>query len=149
MRLSKVLNSSLPAVLLGLICLGAPVAAQHEKPANPQLPDPASTQQQPPANTQPGSESSPGSQNPQKSQGQTGEEANGGNINSQTQRTFSGKIVKSKDEFLLKDTTSNTTYKLDRQDLAKQYRGKQVKVTGTLDSSDNTIRVAAIEPLSS
>ena len=40
------------------------------------------------------------------------------------------------------------TYKLDRQDLASQYENKDVKITGTLDSSDNTIRVSTIEPTS-
>ena len=34
----------------------------------------------------------------------------------------------------------------DDQDRAKQYEGKTVKVTGSLDSSSNTIRVASIEP---
>jgi hypothetical protein len=46
---------------------------------------------------------------------------------------------------VLKEKSSNNTYKLDRQDIAKQYKGKDVRVSGTLDSSDNTIRVAPIE----
>jgi hypothetical protein len=48
---------------------------------------------------------------------------------------------------VLQDRSSNNTYKLDRQDIARQYEGKDVKVAGTLDSSDNTIRVSAIKPL--
>ena len=82
-------------------------------------------------------------------QNQASPDANAtGKASSQTQQSFNGKIVKSKDQLVLKDSTSNTTYKLDRQDLASQYENKDVKVTGTLDSSDNTIRVSTIEPTS-
>ena len=48
---------------------------------------------------------------------------------------------------MLKVRSSNNTYKLDRQDLAKQYNGRDLRVSGILDSSDNTIRVSRIEPL--
>ena len=44
-----------------------------------------------------------------------------------------------------KDPNNKTTYKLDDQEKAKQYVGKNVKVTGTLDAATNTIHVAAIE----
>ena len=60
-------------------------------------------------------------------------------------QTFSGKIVKSKGGLALKDEASNTTYKLDNEDQAKQYAGKSVKVTGTMDPATNTIHVANIE----
>jgi hypothetical protein len=61
-------------------------------------------------------------------------------------QTFNGKITKSGGKYVLKDTATQTTYTLDDQDRAKQYDGKTVKVTGKLDSSSNTIRVASIEP---
>jgi len=61
-------------------------------------------------------------------------------------QTFNGKITKSGGKFVLKDAATQTTYTLDDQDRAKQYEGKTVKVTGKLDSSSNTIRVASIEP---
>jgi lipopolysaccharide export system protein LptA len=60
-------------------------------------------------------------------------------------QTFSGKIVKSKGGLALKDEATNTTYKLDNEDQAKQYAGKSVKVTGTMDPATNTIHVANIE----
>ncbi len=63
----------------------------------------------------------------------------------QQPQTFMGKIVKSQGSFVLKDDASNAMYKLDNEDQAKQYVGKSVKVTGTLDPSTNTIHVTNIE----
>jgi len=64
-------------------------------------------------------------------------------------QTFTGKIAKSTEGELVlqegKDPNNKTTYKLDDQEKAKQYVGKNVKVTGTLDAATNTIHVAAIE----
>jgi hypothetical protein len=65
---------------------------------------------------------------------------------SMSAQTFNGKISKSGGKYVLKDTATQTSYTLDDQDRAKQYEGKTVKVTGSLDSSSNTIRVASIEP---
>lgn len=42
-----------------------------------------------------------------------------------------------------------TDYQLDDQSQAGKFNGKDVKVTGTLDQSSNTIKVQAIEPASS
>ena len=53
---------------------------------------------------------------------------------------FSGTIVKSGDKLVLQDT-SGTTYDIDRQDLAKKYEGKQVRINGTLDPDGKTIHV--------
>jgi flagellar basal body-associated protein FliL len=61
-------------------------------------------------------------------------------------QTFTGKIVKSGEKFVLKDTASKTTYQLDDQEKAKEYAGKSVKVSGTLDASTSMIRVSNIEP---
>lgn len=61
-------------------------------------------------------------------------------------QTFTGKIAKAGGKYVLKDSATSSTYTLDDQDRAKQYEGKTVKVTGKLDASSNTIRVAAIEP---
>lgn len=69
----------------------------------------------------------------------------------QLAKTFIGVIGKSKGALVLKqgyasqDPNAKTTYKLDDQEKAKQYLGKNVKVTGTLDASSNTIHVSAIE----
>jgi hypothetical protein len=69
-------------------------------------------------------------------------------------QTFVGTIGKSHGQEVLKsgyatgNPKSKSTYKLDDQEKAKQYSGKNVKVTGTLDSSTNTIHVSDIQPAS-
>jgi Protein of unknown function (DUF5818) len=143
---SRIVQISSVAAATAVFALWTVIAAgaQQQKPPNPQLPDPNSqTQQQPggPSPSPPAAQSSQGGS-------QVGAQENGqGPISSQTEQTFMGRIVKSKDGFVLKARSSGTTYKLDRQDIAKQYEGKDVRVTGTLDRSDETIRVSAIEPL--
>jgi hypothetical protein len=64
-----------------------------------------------------------------------------------TAQTFVGKIVKSGDRYILK-ASGGTSYRLDDQSGARQYEDKDVRVSGTLDSTDNTIHVAQIELLS-
>ncbi len=63
-------------------------------------------------------------------------------------KTFTGRIVKENGELVLKDPVTKVSYKLDDPAKAKQYMGKQVKVTGKLDMNSNTIQVDGIEPLS-
>jgi uncharacterized protein DUF5818 len=58
---------------------------------------------------------------------------------------FQGTIVKSKDKYILQDKASGATYQLDNQDKAKEFAGRDVKVTGTLDPSTNTIQVSDIQ----
>ena len=132
------------AALLTLL-VATIAGAQQQKPANPQLPDPNSQAQQQPASP---SSSSPASKSGQEGSQVSAQENGQGQISTQNQQTFTGRITKSKDRFVLKDKTSSTTYKLDRQDLAKEYDGKDVRITGTLDKSDNRIQVSTIEPLS-
>jgi hypothetical protein len=62
-------------------------------------------------------------------------------------QAFSGMIVKSGDSYVLK-TTDNMTYQLDDQSRAKEFEGKQVQVTGSLDSGNNTIKVQDIKAAS-
>jgi len=66
----------------------------------------------------------------------------------QSARSFEGKISKSGDNWVLQDKTTGTSYKLDDQDKAKQYEGKDVKVMATMDSSSNTLHVVDIMPAS-
>ena len=66
----------------------------------------------------------------------------------QQSQSFAGKIVKSGSDYALQDEAANTTYKLDNADQAKQFVGKDVKVTGTLDPQTNTIHVERIELVS-
>lgn len=67
---------------------------------------------------------------------------------SQPTQIFVGKVVKSKGDLVLKGDAS-TPYKLDSTDQAQQFVGKNVTVTGTLDTATNTIHVVTIAPPSS
>jgi hypothetical protein len=64
-------------------------------------------------------------------------------VDGQSARSF-GKIIHSRGQFILRDGTAHTAYKLDDQKKAKQYEGKRVKVTATMDSTSNTLHVIDI-----
>lgn len=67
---------------------------------------------------------------------------------SQAAKAFQGKIEKSGDKLVLKDSASGTSYQLDDQDKAKQFQDQNVKVMGTLDSATNTLHISDISPAS-
>jgi uncharacterized protein YdeI (BOF family) len=67
-------------------------------------------------------------------------------MQSADQQTFMGRIAKSGGRYVLKDSSQKMTYALDDQSQAKNFEGKDVRVTGMLDAQTNTIRVSAIEP---
>lgn len=62
-------------------------------------------------------------------------------------KSFTGKIMKAGDKLVLTDAMGKKTYQLDDQTKAKEFLNKNVKVTGTVDSSTGTIRVTAIDPV--
>lgn len=64
----------------------------------------------------------------------------------QSARSFKGTIVRAGAQLLLRENTAHTLYKLDDQKKAKEYEGKRVTVTATMDSSSNTLRVIDIVP---
>jgi lipopolysaccharide export system protein LptA len=64
----------------------------------------------------------------------------------QTQKSFSGTVVKMQKQYVLK--TDTATYQLDDQAKAKRFSGKQVTVNGTLDQSSSMIKVSDIQPAS-
>jgi uncharacterized protein DUF5818 len=66
--------------------------------------------------------------------------------NAVSEKTFSGKIVKSGGKLVLK-TADKTTYQIDDQEKAQDFLNKSVKVTGVLDAATGTIRVTAIDPV--
>jgi hypothetical protein len=119
------------AVTLLTLALGpslhAQQADQDPAPAAPQQADPAAAQQQ------------------QQNEAQM---PTSGDTATHEAQAFSGRIVKEKGELVLKDPVSKVSYKLDDPAKAKQYVGKQVKVTGKLNMNSNTIQVDSIEPLS-
>jgi hypothetical protein len=55
-------------------------------------------------------------------------------------------VAKAGKHYVLK--TESGTYQLDDQAKAKQFAGKQVNVSGTLDKSTGKIRVSDIQPAS-
>jgi uncharacterized protein YdeI (BOF family) len=59
--------------------------------------------------------------------------------------TFVGRIALADGKYVLKDGAGKATYHLDDQEKAKQFDGQNVKVTGTLDESNNTIHVVEIQ----
>jgi len=71
-----------------------------------------------------------------------------GDTTTQEAKTFTGRIVKENGEVVLKDPITKVSYKFDNPAKAKQYMGKEVKVTGKLDMNSNTIQIASIELLS-
>ncbi len=60
-------------------------------------------------------------------------------------QAFTGKIVKTSNGLVLQDQATNTAYKLDNQSQVRKFSGKNVRVSGTLDSTTNTIHVSNIE----
>ena len=71
-----------------------------------------------------------------------------GDVTTHEAKTFTGHIVKENGELVLKDPVTKVTYKLNDAAKAKQYIGKQVKVTGKLDMDSNTIEIENIGPIS-
>jgi hypothetical protein len=62
-------------------------------------------------------------------------------------RSFEGRIAKSGDKLVLRESSTKTSYQLDDQSKAKQFQGKDVMVTATLDSSTNTLHVVDINAM--
>lgn len=62
-----------------------------------------------------------------------------------TDVTITGKVVKSQGSLVIKDEASNSMYKVDNEEQLKQFMGKNVKVTGTLDAQTKTIHISNVE----
>ncbi len=90
--------------------------------------------QQPPDAQQPGATQQPTAQQ--------------NDMQMQEVKAFNGTIMKEKGKLVLRDNLAKISYQLDDQEKAKQYEGKQVKVTGKLDLDSNLIHVDSIEPVS-
>ena len=59
-------------------------------------------------------------------------------------QTFTGTVVRIGDKYVVR-TTDNMTCQLDDPDKAKEFEGKQVKVTGGLQAKDKLIHIQTIE----
>lgn len=118
------IRGSVLALTLGVATMGS-LYAQDAKPGQS---DPQATR---PSQSQP----APGA-------------AQSAPTSAQSSKEFTGTIVKEKGAMMLKDSSANVSYKVDDDSKVKEYEGKQVKVTGTLDSSTNVIHVDSIQGIS-
>lgn len=64
----------------------------------------------------------------------------------QSARSFEGRIAKDGDQYVLEDKAAQTSYRLDDQQKAQKYLGKNVKVMATMDSRSHRLRVIDIVP---
>jgi hypothetical protein len=99
-------------------------------------------------NSQPSQQNDPRTAQPSQSQPATPDTQAAPSSTQQGAKEFTGTIVKEKGALMLKDSASNVSYKVDDDSKVKEYEGKQVKVTGTLDSSTNVIHVDSIQVIS-
>jgi hypothetical protein len=113
----------IPTSLLGLALTIGSAGAMHGQNAPPQSAEPLTDQPM---------------QQPDSSQASKQQDA----------KAFTGMIVKDGSTLVLKDMSSNTAYKVDDEKKVKDYVGKMVKITGTLDEARNVIRVESIEIVS-
>jgi hypothetical protein len=103
---------------------------------------PAAFAQGTPSQSQDPSTQTPSTQPP--SQSPSTDNPSSASSSSDAQHSFVGSIVKNGDKFMLH--TGNADYQLDDQSQASQFEGKDVKVTGQVDQSSDTIRVQSIVP---
>ncbi len=61
-------------------------------------------------------------------------------------RSFSGKILKSGDRLVFRDSIGESVYQVEDQDKVKPFEGKEVTITGAVDPSSKTIYIASIRP---
>ena len=103
---------------------------------------PAAFGQGTPSQSQEPSTQTPSAQQPSQSPDDASSSAS-----SDVPHSFVGSIVKKGDKYMLR--TGGTDYQLDDQAQASKFEGKDVKVTGQVDRTSDTIRVQSIEPASS
>lgn len=128
--------SLIAVAVFALVMLPAAFAQSTPSPSqDPAVQPSTSPSQQTPSQTNPSTSTSP-STDPSASASST-----------DSARSFVGSIVKTSGKYVLH--TGGADYQLDDQSQAKKFEGKDVKVTGQLDASSNTIRVQAIDPASS
>jgi Protein of unknown function (DUF5818) len=140
---------SLAALTLAVLTLAPVVFAQSSHKQNPMQPGTALvawTQDQKsepmPSQTTTAPQEKPNTQTPSSPAGQADDAHK-----QPAAQAFTGTIMKSGDNYVLK-TADNMTYQLDDQARAKQFEGKQVQVTGSLDSGSGTIKVQDIKAAS-
>jgi hemolysin activation/secretion protein len=120
----------LPVLALVVVSLGLQLNAQQGQASQSQ----DDQQQQQPQGRPSSPDAQPPSQSAPDPQSQAPTDQPGGQV-------FTGTIVKSGSRYMLQDSDSGKMYDIDRQDLAQNHEGKQVRVPGTLDADGKTIHV--------
>jgi len=92
-------------------------------------------------------DSHPASSQQQRQPGQQEAQAPSNESQTQDAHTFTGRVVQDNGQIVLKDPITKMSYQLDDQPKAKQFIGKQVKVTGRLGLDSNTIHIDTIVAL--
>ena len=59
-------------------------------------------------------------------------------------RTFSGRIARAGNKYVLEDSSAKVSYFLDDQKSARKFDGQKVTITGTLDKQSNVLHVEKI-----
>ena len=59
-------------------------------------------------------------------------------------RTFSGRIARAGNKYVLEDSSAKVSYFLDDQKSARKFDGQRVTITGTLDKQSNVLHVEKI-----
>jgi hypothetical protein len=131
------------AVTLSAVALG--VTAQAQEPSS-QTPAATAPPQQDPAGI-PQDQQSPTASQSQSQQNESQMPAAGNDAQTEDAKAFTGRVVREDGKVVLKDPITKNTYQIDDSGKVKSYMGKQVKVTGKLDMTNNTIHVDSIEPL--
>jgi hemolysin activation/secretion protein len=137
------------AFTLGVVVLNSAANAQEPNTQEPAATTPQD-QQAPAATQEPTARPQQDPHEPAASSQQNEPQMPAAGADAQTQdaKSFSGRITKENGKIVLKDPVTKTSYQIDDVSKAKPYMGKQVKVTGKLDMSSNTIHVDSIEPMS-
>ncbi len=134
--ISKIRVCALGAAMVALTIPAFGQQSNKQMPPDPQTQQP-STQ---PSTSQPSAAPQTETQSPST-------QSSSSSSASSAEQTFQGTISQAQTGYVLKDA-AGVTYQLDDQSKAKDFSGQNVKVSGTLDSSTNTIHVSAISPAS-
>ena len=130
-----------------------PAPGQNERVLGPQLiawsemqkPQPVPQQPQPiPAPDAKTDQSSPSQDGKVESKNQQQPEPE---AQQSTAQSVNGTIIKVGGKYVL-ETPDNLAYQLDDQEKARQYEGKHVKVTGSLDRATGILHVKSVELMS-
>ena len=66
------------------------------------------------------------------------------NLQQQDTQSYAGKVSERHGKFFLEEARSKTAYQLEGTWSAKRYLGKKVRITGSLDTETNVLRIVSI-----